>query len=73
MAPTVLVFHGTQAETNDLAAAVANHCTCATAAVVGAAASCGSHALLLDQHTLDRLLFARRIRATLLAEEDSPP
>jgi hypothetical protein len=49
--------------------ALARHCACEGAADDVRRSSCPSHALLLDQRSIDRLLFARRIADRLRREE----
>lgn len=69
MCPTT--FHGDSVEGFDLQVAFSHHCTCEFDETSGARKSCCPvHDLMLhDQKTLDRLLFERRIVATLMHEE----
>ena len=53
------LWGGTQAEAADLLKALARHCACGCAADGVRRSSCPSHALLLDQRSMDQLLFAR--------------
>ena len=64
-------FHGTSAERDELLAALARNCTCQPDAD-GHTKACPAHDLLHDQRILDRLIFDRRIRGRLLAEEWYP-
>jgi hypothetical protein len=62
------IWHGTSTEWNELAEAVAHNCTCDERPYV---TRCAAHEFLGDQRALDRLLFTRRIAATLVQEEMS--
>jgi hypothetical protein len=59
-------WHGTSTEWNELGEAVTHNCTCGERPYV---ARCAVHQLLDEQRALDRLLFTRRIAATLVQEE----
>ena len=65
----VTVFHGTPTEFHLLQLAIDRNCTCATNPTGQRTTCCSAHALLLDQHALDRLLFYRRIGYRMLAQE----
>lgn len=56
------VFRGDTAQMRALLSAIEHNCTCATG-------SCPAHRMLLEQHLLDRLLFARWLRTRLWDEE----
>jgi hypothetical protein len=62
----VTVWHGTFSELCELRTAVERNCNCAWAAEV-----CQAHRLLLEQRTLDRLLFVFRTVAYYIAHEQS--
>jgi hypothetical protein len=64
------VWHGTEAESRALLAAVARYCACQFADNGALAAACPSHdALVRNQRFLDGLLFGRRIGQRLIHEE----
>jgi hypothetical protein len=63
--PVASIFHGSEAEALDLLRAANHHCTC----MKPDGPKCSSHAALLDQRTIDHLLFMRRIVWRLRAEE----
>jgi hypothetical protein len=52
---SVTVWHGRVSELHELRMAIERNCSCAWAAK-----TCSAHCLLVDQRTLDRLLFVRR-------------
>ncbi len=62
------IWHGTSTEWNELGEAVKHNCTCGER-TYSLAPRCSVHQLLHEQRALDRLLFARRIAATLIQEE----
>jgi uncharacterized protein YggL (DUF469 family) len=58
------VFHGTEQEKTELLIALEHNCQCHQEQ------RCAAHAMLLDQRTLDRLVFARReLQIKLVVEE----
>ncbi len=61
-------WHGTSTEWNELGEAVTHNCTCGER-TDSLAPRCSAHQLLDEQRALDRLLFTRRIAATLVQEE----
>jgi len=63
-----VVFHGTCAERDALLVALERACSCPPEAH-GREHCCPAHAMLHDQRTLDRLLFARYLREQLRARE----
>ncbi len=69
--PNGVTWHGTEEEARALMHAVANNCACAerNAADFPGPRRCGPHELVASQRALDRLLFARRIRDRVMAEE----
>jgi hypothetical protein len=66
-------WNGTEAERDELLKAMDDNCACTYSEMTQARmTTCGAHQLLTgDQQALDRLLFARRIRDRLDAEEQS--
>jgi hypothetical protein len=62
-------WHGTDGEWQSLRSAAAHHCTCALTEIVLHPQLCPVHALFEDQQALDRLVFYRRLRDHLIAEE----
>jgi hypothetical protein len=67
-------WHGTVAEGDALIQAVRRNCECARSeSMLGPPPPCSAHQLLADRHTLDRLLFARRIAWKLRMEELTEP
>jgi hypothetical protein len=66
---TTIVWPGSPAEWRELEAAIKHNCTCVYSEAGTELRRCGAHHLLDDQRTLNGLLFARCIRARLLAEE----
>jgi hypothetical protein len=63
------VWHGTAQEASDLASAVACNCTCVLEQTRMREEFCAAHAMIDDQRTLDKLLFARFIAGRLQAQE----
>jgi hypothetical protein len=61
-------FQGSDEERMALLVALQHNCSCAQEEA-GAVRCCPAHAMLHDQHVLDRLVFARRIEARLIEEE----
>ena len=66
--PTI-TWGGTEAETSALLEALARNCACTIDQHGVRTATCSSHALLLDQRSLDHLLFGRRLAQRLGVEE----
>lgn len=68
-----VIWHGTEAERDELLASLARQCLC-TYAPSGARMTCcpGHDALVHDQLWLDRLCFMRTLRAQLNLEEEVP-
>jgi hypothetical protein len=62
MAVPTVIWHGTTAESIQLANAIQNNCTCA-------GGQCPAHAAMLDQKWLDTILFLRWMRERLLKGE----
>lgn len=63
------IWHGTQQESTDLLAAIDHHCACYADPDGKYRTTCPPHTLILDQRTVDHLIFARRMRhAWVLAE-----
>jgi hypothetical protein len=71
-APNLAVWRGTAEEKAALDAALERHCRCVKGPDGVRVVRCAVHALLRDQHALDRLLFYRRLRDRLVAEEATP-
>ena len=70
---TSVVWHGTQTEALELLQALARNCSCVVTAEGLRVSTCRPHEMLsTDQRAVDGLLFARRIAASLLAEECAP-
>ena len=68
--PTQVIFHGTQAEAEQMVTAFAHHCECDIAKQY----VCNGHkAMLESQRFVDSLLFMRRIRGRLVAGEWQVP
>ncbi len=64
------VWHGSQEEALDLLQALSRHCACVINAEGLRLSTCSTHRMLTDdQRAIDGLLWARRIRARLQAEE----
>ncbi len=63
-------WHGTREEARLLVEAVRRFCTCVDPETGGRQPDCGSHALIRDQCTLDRLLFQHRLASRLWDEEN---
>jgi hypothetical protein len=57
-------WHGTHDELRRLIGAVERNCAC-----LPASETCGSHAMLKDEHVLNHLVYAVRIRGRLTLEE----
>jgi hypothetical protein len=67
-----VVWNGTEAESRDLLDVLARHCACEYSVSGARTRVCAPHyALAHTQRFLDGMLFARRIRDRLLAEEQS--
>ena len=67
-----LVWHGTLTEARELMEAVQHHCTCRWEGLALVTA-CPPHRMIVtSQRVIDGILFARRIRSTLQAEESCP-
>jgi hypothetical protein len=66
-----LIWHGTAEEYSDFLLAMGRNCACDPGGARGQVA-CGAHQLLMDQRTVDRLLFARRIVGRLHRGEYGP-
>lgn len=64
------VWKGDAHEASDLQAAVAHHCTCPPLQTAGA--RCPAHALLLEQRTIDGLLYVRRSADVWRDGDDHP-
>jgi len=70
MASLPVIWHGTQKDSNDLVNAIAHNCACEFGLMGVRMATCGPHAMLIeDQRALNGLLFARRIADRLRKEE----
>ena len=69
MAASHVTWHGTENESLELLVSLSQHCACEYTRQGERTAVCSSHRLLEDQRALDGLVFARRIRATLMREE----
>ena len=70
MASPTVIWHGTQQDSNDLVNAIAHNCACEFGLMGVRMATCGPHAMLIeDQRALNGLLFARRIAERLRQEE----
>jgi hypothetical protein len=61
-------FKGSEQEKAELLAALARNCACSPD-LYATRQCCAAHAMLLDQRTLDRLLFARHLETQLVSEE----
>lgn len=57
-------WHGSDDELRRLIGAVQRHCTC-----LPGSETCGPHAMLHDEHVLNHLVFAIRMRDRLQREE----
>ena len=67
-----VTWHGTQAETFALLQALSRNCSCEVTAEGERLKTCSAHRMLLeDQRALDGLVFVRRLRERLEAEEMS--
>ncbi len=64
---TGCIWHGTSTEWNELTEAITHNCTCGERTYV--VPRCAAHQFVDDQRAVDRLVFARRIAATLVQEE----
>ncbi len=66
-----IIWHGSTAEGRELVTAISHNCTCASAAFgMQPSRVCDTHdAFVHDQAFVDRLVFYRRERQKLLAEE----
>ena len=73
-----LVFHGSDVEAADLAAAVEHNCDCARLRRIADPSQptvCSAHAMLLgtcqaDQRALDGLVYVRRVLRTRLLQQE---
>lgn len=66
-----VVWHGTPDEATQLIAAVGRNCTCELTNEGVRASTCAAHRMVLDQATLDRLLFARYMAQHRILQETS--
>jgi hypothetical protein len=67
-----VVWNGSEDESRDLLDVLERHCACEISADGRQITVCAPHyALVHSQRFLDGLLFARRIRCRLIAEEQS--
>ncbi len=66
----VAQWHGTRAESEALLAAIRAHCTCQFGVLGVRLSTCPPHQMMVeDQRALDGLVYARRMRARLWADE----
>jgi hypothetical protein len=66
-----LIWHGTDEEYEKLIAVLERHCSCDTSGN-SAQVTCAAHRMLLEQRSVDRLLFGLRIAHRLRREEHAP-
>jgi hypothetical protein len=67
---TKTIWNGTAAESAALLRAIERHCTCEVGITGALLRACATHAALVNnQRFLDGVLFARRLRQRLIAEE----
>ncbi len=67
------IWHGTETEGAELVAAINRNCTCQYTPQGVRLSTCGVHtAFVTDQRWLDDMLFMRRIRDHLNAQEHGP-
>lgn len=67
----ITIWHGTEQESVELLDIMRQWCTCPT--LESGERRCAAHEMLLEQRTVDGLLFARRIVERLIVEEFSAP
>ena len=69
MTQSTITWGGTDAETSALLEALARNCACTIDPHGVRTGTCPAHAMLLDQRSLDHLLFGRRLAERLWVEE----